>query len=291
MQGDVYHVGVDGLREGLQSAGLVEGPRLALIVRDAQGERSAVESEARALERDESLDVLVALATSVALAARRGTQKVPIVFVTGSDPVAVGLVESIARPGGRLTGIHSISTDLTSKRIEVLREIIPTVRRILTFYNPANPAALSALQLARPAAGGLGIELLEEAVQSTSELRARLDRLRAGEADAYFFGSDAMVNSQGRLILARANALNMPVVAFGLDLVREGALVGYGFSYRDLGRRAASYVARILGGASPRDLPVEAVDVPSLAVNLRSAKALGLAVPLSVLGRADEVIE
>jgi putative ABC transport system substrate-binding protein len=286
----VYHVGVDGLRDGLRSAGL-EGQNLALFVRDARGGRQALESEARALEHEERVDVLVALATSVALAARRGTENIPIVFVTGSDPVAVGLVDSMARPGGRLTGIHSISTDLTSKRLEVLREIIPTVRRALTFYNPGNPAAVSAIELARPAAARLGIELVEEPVNSASDVRARLDRLRAGDVDAYFFGSDAMVNSEGRLILTRATALRMPVVAFGLDLVREGALVGYGFSYRDLGRRAASYVARILAGSSPRDLPVEAVDVPSLAINLSSAKALGVVVPFSVLGRADELIE
>ena len=120
IQGDVYHVGVDGLREGLKAVGLEEGQQIALLVRDAKGNLAAVEAAARDFERD-GVDLIVAFATSVALAAKRSTAKVPIVFVTGSDPAALGLVDTLARPGGRLTGVHSISTDLTSKRLEILR--------------------------------------------------------------------------------------------------------------------------------------------------------------------------
>ena len=168
---------------------------------------------------------------------------------------------------------------------------MPTVQRAVTFYNPGNPSALSAIALARDAARRLGIDLVEQSVTSTEEIHERLRALSAADTEAYFFGSDAMVNSQGSLILDRANALRMAVVAFGLDLVREGALIGYGFSYRDPGRRAAGYVSRILAGARPDDLPVEAVSVPALAINLKAAKALGLTIPPSLLARADEVIE
>ena len=291
IQGDTYHVGVDGLREGLKALGIEEGSQLALLVRDAKGSLPAIGAAARALEREEGVDLIVALATSVALAAKRSTENVPIVFVTGSDPAALGLVDTLARPGGRLTGIHSISSDLTSKRLEFLREIMPTVQRVLTFYSPGNPTAVSAVELARDAARRLGINLVEQAVTLTEEIHERLRALSATDAEAYFFGSDAMVNSQGSLILERANALRMAVVAFGLDLVREGALISYGFSYRDLGRRAAVYVSRILAGANPGDLPVEAVSVPALAINLKAAKALGIDIPPSILARADEVIE
>ena len=251
----------------------------------------AIRAAARALEREERVDLIVALATSVALAAKQSTENVPIVFVTGSDPAALGLVDTLARPGGRLTGIHSISSDLTSKRLEFLREIMPTVQRVLTFYSPGNSTAVSAVELARDAVRRLGINLVEQAVTSTEEIHERLRALSATDAEAYFFGSDAMVNSQGSLILERANALRMAVVAFGLDLVREGALISYGFSYRDLGRRAAVYVSRILAGARPSDLPVEAVSVPALAINLKAAKALGIEIPPTLLARADEVIE
>jgi len=256
-----------------------------------KGDLTAIETAARALEREDDVDLIVALASSVALAAKRATENVPIVFVTGNDPAALGLVDTYARPGGRLTGIHSISGDLTAKRLELLREIMPGVQCVVTFYDPANPFALSAIELARDAARRLGIVLVEQPVTSTEEIDERLSALSATEAEAYFFGSDAMVNSQGTLILARANALRIAVVAFGLDLVREGALMGYGFSYRDLGRRAAGYVSRILAGTHAGDLPVEAISVPSLAINLKTAKALGLTIPPTLLARADEVIE
>ncbi len=195
IQGDAYDVGVDGLREGLKASGLEEGPRLNLLIRNARGELTAIEAAARALEREDGVDLIVAFATSVALAAKRATANVPIVFVTGSDPAALGLVDTLARPGGRLTGVHSISSDLTSKRLEILRELMPRLRRVVTFYNPGNPSAVSAMELARDAARRLGIDLIEQPVTSTEEIHERLRALSATDAEAYFFGSDAMVNS------------------------------------------------------------------------------------------------
>ena len=291
IQGDTYYVGVVGLREGLKAVGIEEGLRLALLVRDTKGDLTAAGPAARALERDEGVDLIVALATSIALEGKRSTENVPIVFVTGSDPAALGLVDTYARPGGRLTGLHSISNDLTSKRLEFLRELMPTIQRAVTFYNPSNPSAVTAIRSARDAAQRLGLDLVEQFVTSAQDIHERLRRLSASDAEAYFFGSDAMVNSQTNAILERANALRMAVVAFGLDQVREGALLGYGFSYLDLGRRAAGYVVRILAGTPPGDLPVEAVNVPALAINLKAAKAIGLTIPPTLLARADEVIE
>jgi len=271
--------------------GLEEGSGLALLVRDAKGDLAAVGVAARALEREEGVDLIVALASSVALAAKRSTEHVPIVFVTGSDPVAVGLVDAITRPGGRVTGLHSITTDLTAKRLGFLRELMPTVQRAVTFYTPSNAAAQLAMKLARDAAQHVGIELVERTVTSPEEIQERLRALSASDAEVFFFGSDAMVNSQGNLILRRTNALRMAVVAYGLDLVRDGALMGYGFSYRDLGRRSAFYVSRILAGANPKDLPVEAFNVPALAINLKAAKALGTEISPLLLTRVDELIE
>jgi putative tryptophan/tyrosine transport system substrate-binding protein len=257
---------------------------------DPGGDLSAIEAAARGLERD-GVDVIVAFATSVALVAQRATLDVPIVFSVSSDPVRVGLVESIPRPGGRLTGVHNINTDLTGKRLEILTELVPGMRRALCYYNPANPSAILSVRLARDAAQKLGIDLIERHVSSPEELREEVSALRAADADGYFFVSDAMVNSQERAIVDRANALRIATIAPWAEAVRRGALVGYGISYRELGRGAAGYVGRVLGGTPPQDLPVEAVNRPVLAVNLNTAKALGLTIPPTLLARADEVIE
>jgi putative ABC transport system substrate-binding protein len=187
--------------------------------------------------------------------------------------------------------LHNIGTDLTPKRLELLRELVPTVRRVITFYDPGNRSATSSLALTRDAARRLDINLIERPVASAEEIRERLHALTADDADAYFFVSDAMVNSQSNLILDKASVLRMPVVAYELDLVRGGALAAYGFSYHQLGRHAAGYVSRILAGAHPSDLPVEAVSIPALVLNLKTARALGLTIPPTLLARADEVIE
>jgi putative ABC transport system substrate-binding protein len=281
--GPYYFAGVEGLREGLKAAGLEEGRDVALIVRDAMGDLNAAGRAARELEQD-GVDVIVALATSVALASKGATKTVPIVFAAGSDPVAMGLVDAIARPGGRVTGLHSIVTDLTPKRVEILRELVPSVKRVLSFYDPKNQAAAAAALLARDAARTFGMVLIEGHVNTP-------EQLLENDADAYFFVSDAMVLSRDSSIVEKTNALRMPTMATYVDPVAKGALAGYGVSYRDLGRRAALYVRRILSGSSPRDLPVEAVERPTLAINLRTAKALGLEISPGLLNRADEVVE
>jgi putative tryptophan/tyrosine transport system substrate-binding protein len=290
LQGGPYYSGIEGLREGLKALGLEESRELAFIVRDARGDLTAVEAAARALERD-GVDVIVAFATSVALAAQRATVDVPIVFSVSSDPVGVGLVESIPRPGGRLTGVHNINTDLTAKRLEIIAELVPGLRRVLTYYNPANVSAILSVRLARDAAQKLGIDLIERHVSTTEQLLDHLSALRAADADAYFFVSDAMVNSQETAIVERANALHIPTIAPWAEAVRRGALVGYGISYRELGRGAAGYVKRILAGMPARELPVEAVNRPALAINPKTARTLGLTIPPTLLARADEVIE
>jgi putative tryptophan/tyrosine transport system substrate-binding protein len=288
--GPYYFAGVEGLREGLKAAGLEEGRDVALIVRDAIGDLEAAGRAARELERD-GVDLIVALATSVALATKGATQNVPIVFAAGSDPVAMGLVEAIARPGGRVTGLHSIVTDLTPKRVEILHELAPAVKRVMTFYDPRNQAAAAAALLARDAARTFGMVLIEGHVNTPEQLADRVERMQANDADAYFVVSDAMVLSRDGLIVEKTNAVRMPTMATYVDPVAKGALAGYGVSYRDLGHRASIDLQRILGGSPPRDLPVEAVERPTLAINLRTAKALGVDISPGLINRADEVIE
>jgi putative tryptophan/tyrosine transport system substrate-binding protein len=289
--GGAYEVSIEGLREGLRTAGLEEGRHVTLLLRNSQGDAAAAEAAARALERDDKVDVIVAIGTSATRAAKRATAKVPIVFTAGADPVAAGIVDSIATPTGRMTGFHFLTADLTAKRLEVLREIVPKLRRVVTFYNPGNRTAVSALEVARQAASKLGIAVAAHPVTSSQEIRDRLRTLAGGDAEAYFFLSDALLTSHAALVLETANALGLPTMAHELGIVRSGALAGYGPDFRAVGRRPASYVARILAGSLPRDLPVEAFDQPALAINLKTAKAIGLDIPPLLLTRADEVIE
>jgi putative tryptophan/tyrosine transport system substrate-binding protein len=194
-QGGSYADVIAGLREGLKERGFEDGKQVVFLVRDARGDLKAVEASARALEA-EKVDVVYAIATSVAVAAKRATTHVPIVFYAGTDPISVGLVQSFRKPGGRLTGVHGQITDLTAKRLQLLKEMIPRVRRIVTFYDPGNPAAQEGAKFARAAAQQLKVEVIARPVGSVDALREALGAVRPREMDAYFHMPDAMVTSQ-----------------------------------------------------------------------------------------------
>jgi putative ABC transport system substrate-binding protein len=256
----------------------------------SMGDLLGVEASAKHFESS-GYDVIVVFATSAAVAAKRSTSRTPIVFTAGADPVRFGLVDSIAKPGGLLTGVHSVVTDPTGKRFELLHQLVPGMTRALTFYNPSNSVAVASLEAAQETARRVGVEIVTVTIRSPEEVRERAREMGSIKANAYFFVSDAMVHSQGEFILQEATALRIPAIAYEPDLVGKGALAAYGADYRELGRVAARYVARILGGTDPKNLPVERVDRPAFAINLRTARALGLHVSDLLLVRADEVIE
>ena len=237
-------------------------------------------------ERDDKVNVIVAITTTAAFAAKFATVEVPIVFAAGEDPVAAGLVESMAKPGGRLTGFHFLTNDLTAKRLEILREIVPKLRRIVTFYNPRNRSAISSLAALREAARKFGIDVTAYQISLPNEIGDRVRTLAAADVEAFFFLADALVTAHAALL-----ALRLPTMAQELGFVRSGALAGYGPDFRQYGLRLASYVARLLVGSLPGDLPVQAIDQPALAINLKTAKAIGLDIPPLLLTRADEVIQ
>jgi putative tryptophan/tyrosine transport system substrate-binding protein len=290
LHGGSYRAALDGLRAGLQAAGLEEGKQYALELRETQGDLKAVEDAAKELVRGK-VDVLYTLAGSVTRRAAKAAPEAPIVFAVGSDPVTLGLVHGLNRPGGQLTGVHFLLTDLTPKRLEILKELVPKATRVVTLYDPTNTGANEAARLAREAAAKLGMTLLERHVTSVEDLRNGLGLLNRREIDAYFFTSDAMVASQGQLIVDTARAKRLPTMFHERSLVAQGGLASYGLSFWEVGRISARYVAGILRGGRPQDLPVERVDKLELVINLKTARALGLTIPPAVLARADEVIE
>lgn len=290
LQGGPYYAAIDGLRDGLKELGLEEGKQFVLHVRDTKGDLKSVEAAARSLEQ-QKVDLIYSLGGSVTSAVKRATTSVPIVFYTGADPVALDLVKGFREPGGRVTGIHGQFLDLTAKRLELLKEMIPRLRRVLTFYSPDNAAARRSVTLARDAARQLKVGLVERPVASVQELRAGLRALQPGEADAYFFVSDAMVNSQQELIIDTMRAKKLPIMMPYDGSVANGVLASYGESYYALGRLSAKPVHRVLLGAKAGDLPVEQLDKLHFVINLKTAKAIGLTIPQSVLLRADQVIE
>lgn len=288
--GGPWYETIDGLRVGLKAIGLEEGKQFTLAIRDTMGNAKAAEESAKNFER-EKVNLIYALGTSVITVTKAATTNVPIVFCIGSDPVATGLVESFVRPGGRLTGVHFLNRDLTAKRLEILKEIVPKASRVLTFYDPGNRNAKESAKLGREEAKRLGLKFIERHVTSVDELQKLLHGLKAGEADVFFYTLDAMVIGQAQLIIDTAKAKKLATMFVEPSLVAKGALASYGQNYHEVGRASAKYVQKILSGTHPRDLKIETIENIELAINLQTAKQLGLTIPPNVLARAQKVIK
>jgi len=290
LPGGAQYETLDGFRQGLKEAGWEEGKHFVLEIKDIKGDLALAEQAAKTLEKD-GVHLIYALTTTVIAKAKAGTSQVPIVFAIGSDPVVGGLVENFARPGGRLTGVHYLVRDLTAKRLEVLKEILPKLSRVLTFYDPNNRVASEGATLARDEAKRAGIKMIERHVGSVQELKSELQKLKAGEADAFLFTPDPMIGSESQSIIDAARVKKLPTMFQEQSLVQNGALASYGQNYHEIGRLSAKYVQRVLTGTPPRDMKIETVDSVELAINLQTAKQLGVTIPPQVLARARKVIK
>jgi len=259
-------------------------------MRDWTGDAKAAEETARAFER-EKVDLVYTTSTNSTIAAKRSTTSLPIVFCAGTDPVVVGLVNSFANPGGRRTGVYNPVTDLTAKRLEILKEIVPTLRRVITFYDPGRATAIESSKLGREAARRMGVRFIERHITSPEELQNNVRGLKDGEVDAYLAVSDPIASNQSQVIVEAAMTKRLPTMFDFLLHVTKGGLSSYTVSLHEVGRLSAKYVQRVLAGTKPSELPVQGVDKIELVLNLKTARQIGLTIPPNVLARADRVIK
>jgi putative ABC transport system substrate-binding protein len=279
-------------RQGLSETGYVEGNNVAIEYRWAENQSDRFPALLEDLVRRKVTVIAAVTGTPPALAAKAATTTIPIVFVTAGDPVVLGLVASLNRPGGNLTGVATLTVELGAKQLEVLRELVPTATIIALLVNPTNPTNAERLsrdlQAAAPALG-LQVHVLHASTERDFDaVFASLPRLRA---DALVIGSDPFFNSRNQQLVALALRYAMPTMYPFREYAMAGGLISYGNSFADAHRQVGVYTGRILKGAKPADLPVQQATKVELIVNLKTAKALGLTVPLTLLGRADEVIE
>jgi putative ABC transport system substrate-binding protein len=279
----------EAFRQGLRELGYVEGRNLVIEVRAAEGQYDRLPGLAAELVRLKP-DVIVVDGTMAVVPARRATKTIPIVMAVAANPVESGLVFSLARPGGNITGSSFLSADLAGKRLALLKEAVPKARRVAILSNPDAPA--HALILREGLGAALTLELLIQdlPVSTPPGLDDAFATALAHHADAIFVLDDPMFGSNGVRIVELAAQSRLPAMYGIRQFVDGGGLISYGPSLPDLFRRAATYVDKILKGAKPGDLPIEQPTKFELVVNLKTAKALGLAIPESILLRADEVI-
>jgi putative ABC transport system substrate-binding protein len=281
---------MEAFQRGLHNLGYAEGESLVVVYRFAEGNYNRLPDLAAELVRLK-VDVIVVVTTPAALAAKRATGSIPVVFTQVSDPVASGLVRSLAHPGGNITGLSVIGTDLAGKRLELLKEVVPRASRVAVLWDPGQPAGALQLKETETAARSLGVQAQRVEARGPDDFQSALStvkKMRAG----------SLVVLSGSLFFAHRYRLadlllreRLPSTFVRKEFVEAGGLLYYGPNYTDQHRRVAYYVDRILKGTKPADLPVEQPTRLELVINMKTAKALGLAIPQSVLVRADRVIQ
>jgi putative ABC transport system substrate-binding protein len=279
----------DAFREQLRELAYVEGKNLVIDWRYAERGPTELPLLAKTLVELHP-DVLVAITTPATAALKAATGSIPIVFAYVGDPVETGFVASLARPGGNLTGQSIVASELSAKRLELLKEIIPASSTMAVIWNPTNPAVVLQWQEARGAAPLLGIRLISIEVRTADDVASAFDSAKEQGAHGVIVLPDPLTGSHRLAIVEGAARARMPTLYGYREFVDAGGLIAYGPNYRAIFRRAAVYVDKILKGAKPSDLPVEQPTKFELIINLKAAKAIGVEVPPTMLARADEVI-
>jgi putative ABC transport system substrate-binding protein len=280
---------VDAFVQRLRELGWIEGRSVLIEYRWAEGRPGRYADFAAEFVRLK-VDVILANGTEPAIAAKQATSVIPIIFPSSGDPVGSRLVASLARPGGNVTGLSNLGPDLATKRLEILREVVPGLRRLAVIANIDYSGTALERKGIDAAARALGLELVSLPVRRAEDIASALAGLN-GSADALYTSGDTLMNAQRLRINTFALAARLPTMFPQREFVEAAGLLSYGANFAELNRRAADYVDKVLRGAKPADLPVEQPTKFELVVNLTTAKALGLTVPATLLALADDVLE
>jgi putative tryptophan/tyrosine transport system substrate-binding protein len=275
--------------QGLRELGYVEGKNITIDYRFADGKHERLPGLAAELI-GLKVDIIVTVGTPAAVTAKQATSMIPIVMAIVADPVDEGLVASLARPGGNVTGLANLDTELSQKRLEILKEVVPGLSSVAILWNPANPAHKRALAESEVAARALGVRLQPVDVRDPDEFKSAFSAMTREHAGALMLLADSMFTAYRARVVDFAPKSRLPSLFWTRNSVEAGGLMSYGATYADLYQRAARYVDKILKGAKPADLPVEQPMKFELVINLNAAKQIGLTIPPNVLARADKVI-
>jgi ABC-type uncharacterized transport system substrate-binding protein len=280
---------VEALRQGLRALGYVEGKNIVIEYRHADGKRERLPDLVAELVRLK-VDVIVTVGAPAAQAAKKASGTIPIVLASSSDPVGSGLVSSLARPGGNITGLSLMAPDLDGKRLELLKEAFPKVARVAFLWQPSGSRGNLALTVMEAAAKALGLQLQSLPVRKLADFEGAFARAKREGAQALITSGGGLISTQRRQVLDFAAKNRLPAMHRDSEFVEAGGLMSYGPDDTDVFRRAAEFVDKILKGAKPADIPVEQPNKFELVINLKTAKQLGLTIPQKVLARADRVI-
>ena len=284
---DVY---LSVLRKAFRDLGYIEGKNIQLEHRFPAENPDRFRKLARELV-ESKVDAIIAVSALGAIELKKLTSTIPIVFVVVADPVGLGLVESLARPGGNVTGLSLMTIDLSGKRLALLKEALPTLSRVALLVDPTDPFKQRSIKANQVAAEALGISIWPAEVAAPNDVEPVFAKIVQDRADGVVIGTGALLFNLRARIGASVMAHRLPALAYIAEEVPPGLLMSYGQDFPDYFRRAAAYIDKILNGAKPADLPVEQPTQFKLLLNLKTAKALGITVPPSLLARADEVIE
>ena len=280
---------IDAFRQGLRALGYVEGHNIAIDYRFADGKFERLPEVAAELVRLK-VDVLIAVSTNAALVAKRATSTIPILFIGVSGPIEAGLVESLARPGGNITGLTNIASVLSGKRLEVLKETIPKLSRIAVLWDPQNPGSSLQWKECEIAAKELGLRIYPMEVSSVNKYESAFNEAMKARSAALAVTLSPLAASNQKRLVELAAKYRLPAIYAREDFANNGGLMSYGPSHAAEGRDAARLVDKIIKGAKPADLPVEQPTKFEFVINLQAAKQIGLTIPPNVLARADKVI-
>ena len=287
--GDDPHL-LAAFRQGLRETGYAERENVAIEYRFAENQYERLPAMAADLVQRQ-VNVIAAFGANAAFAAKAATSTIPVVFLTGGDPIRLGLVAHLNRPGGNLTGVTQLSMEAGPKRLELVHEMVPSAKIVALLVNPTNPISETVSRDTEAAARTLGLQLHVLPSSTESDLTAAFTTLPQLRAGALVIGPDAFFNNRSERIAALTLRHAMPAIYQYREFAAAGGLMSYGGSLTDVHRLVGAYTGRIVKGEKPADLPVQQGTKVELIINLKTAKALGLDVPLSLLGRADEVIE